>query len=142
MADLEPNDLLANDLGTLHAKSLTILKRIRDSAIDPDTGRKSGPTFSISKAAALVGRTASAIREAERDGRLPQRERTASGHRVQYTLEELDHMRAVFGTRPWREPTARAALANRQSHFTSLSTLPSMVIVSCSSTVIARQARQ
>lgn len=110
MAIFEPNDLLANDLGTLHAKSLTILKRIRDGAVDPETGRKSGPTFPISKAAALVGRTASAIREAERDGRLPQRERTASGHRVQYTLEELDHMRAVFGTRPWRLPTDTPAI--------------------------------
>ena len=91
-----------DDLGALHRKAATILKRLRDSAIDPETGQKKGPTFSISKAARLVNRTASAIREAERDGRLPERERTASGHRLQYTLQELDHMRAVFGTRPWR----------------------------------------
>lgn len=83
---------------------MTILKRIRDGALDPETGHKKGPSFAISKAAALVGRTASAIREAERDGRLPERDRTASGHRVQYSLEELDHMRGVFGTRPWRAP--------------------------------------
>src|SRR3546814_6767262 len=83
---------------------------MRDSAVDPETGSKRGPTFPIAKAAALVGRTASAIREAERDGRLPSRDRTASGHRVQYTLEELDHMREVFGTRPWREPTDTPAI--------------------------------
>lgn len=93
---------LGDDLGSLHAKAMTILRRIRDGALDPDTGQKRGPTFPISKAAALVGRTASAIREAERDGRLPSRGRTNSGHRVQYSLEELDHMRSVFGTRPWR----------------------------------------
>lgn len=98
------DDLMEGGLDVLHRKALTILKRIRDSAVDPETGQKRRPTFPISKAAALVGRTASAIREAERDGRLPERGRTASGHRVQYTLEELDHMRDVFGTRPWRKP--------------------------------------
>jgi chromosome partitioning protein len=93
-----------DDLGVLHRKASTILKRLRDSALDPETGRKQGPTFPISKAAKLVDRTPSAIREAERDGRLPARERTASGHRLQYSLSELDNMRSVFGTRPWREP--------------------------------------
>ncbi len=95
---------MGDGLATLHGKALTILKRIRDGALDPETGEKAGPTFPISRAAALVGRTASAIREAERDGRLPERGRTNSGHRVQYTLTELDHMRSVFGTRPWRAP--------------------------------------
>lgn len=103
-------DLMDGGLEVLHRKALTILKRIRDSAVDPETGQKRGPTFPISRAATLVGRTASAIREAERDGRLPERSRTASGHRVQYTLEELDHMRAVFETRPWRDPSDMPAI--------------------------------
>src|SRR3546814_17273435 len=68
--DAQTDDLMSDDLGTLHRKALTILKRIRDGAIDPETGAKKGPTFPIPKAAALVGRTASAIRQAERDGRL------------------------------------------------------------------------
>jgi len=108
--DAQADDLLSDDLGTLHRKALTILKRIRDGALDPETGTKKGPTFPISKAAALVGRTASAIREAERDGRLPERGRTGSGHRVHYSLEELDQMREVFGTRPWRSPTDTPAI--------------------------------
>ena len=108
--DVQTDDLLSDDLGTLHRKALTILKRIRDGALDPETGSKKGPTFPISKAAALVGRTASAIREAERDGRLPERGRTGSGHRVHYSLEELDQMREVFGTRPWRSPTDTPAI--------------------------------
>lgn len=106
----QSDENLEGGLDVLHRKALTILKRIRDSAVDPETGKKRGPTFPISKAAALVGRTSSAIREAERDGRLPERDRTPSGHRVQYTLEELDHMREVFGTRPWREPTDTPAI--------------------------------
>lgn len=108
--DVQADDLLSDDLGTLHRKALTILKRIRDGALDPETGTKRGPTYPISKAAALVGRTASAIREAERDGRLPERGRTGSGHRVHYSLEELDQMREVFGTRPWRSPTDTPAI--------------------------------
>lgn len=93
-----------DDLGALHRKSMAILSRLRDAAIDPESGQKDGPTYTISKAAKLVGRTASAIREAEKDGRLPDRPRTPSGHRIQYSLQELDHMRQVFGTRPWRSP--------------------------------------
>ena len=65
--DAQSEDLMEDGLGTLHRKALTILKRIRDGALDPETGQKRGPTYSISKAASLVGRTASAIREAERD---------------------------------------------------------------------------
>src|SRR3546814_3127630 len=76
----QPEDLIEGGLDVLHRKALTILKRIRDSAVDPETGSKRGPTFPISKAAALVGRTASAIREAERDGRLPSRDRRSEEH--------------------------------------------------------------
>ena len=92
-----------DDLRSLHRKSLAILKRLQTHAMDPETGEKAGPTFPISKAAELVDRTASAIREAERDGRLPERGRTPSGHRLPYNLTELDHMRKVFGTRRWRD---------------------------------------
>lgn len=110
-----PARIPTDDLGSLHRKAMAILKRIRDSAIDEDTGQKRGPTFPISTAAKLVERTASAIREAERDGRLPARERAPSGHRLPYTLVELDVMREVFGTRPWRaaeDEPAIIAVAN------------------------------
>ena len=102
-ADSLAANTATDDLRSLHRKSLAILKRLQTHAIDPETGEKAGPTFAISKAADLVGRTASAIREAERDGRLPERERTPSGHRLPYNLAELGHMRKVFDTRPWRE---------------------------------------
>jgi chromosome partitioning protein len=102
---LDDTVLTGDALGLLHRKAATILKRIHEGSLDPETGKKVGPVYPIAKAAALVGRTASAIREAEREGRLPGRERTNSGHRVPYSLAELDHMREVFGTRPWREPT-------------------------------------
>lgn len=45
------DDLLEESLATLHRKALTLLKRLRESAVDPETGHKKGPAFSISKAA-------------------------------------------------------------------------------------------
>ena len=109
-ADELPGSSATDDLRSLHRKSLAILKRLQTHALDPETGEKAGPTFPISKAAELVDRTASAIREAERDGRLPERSRTPSGHRLPYNLTELDKMRKVFGTRPWREPEDTPAI--------------------------------
>ena len=105
-----PRTPTTDDLGVLHRKALTILKRLRDNALDPETGQKRGPTFQISRAAKLVDRTASAIREAERSGRLPSRERTTAGHRVGYSLAELNQMREIFQTRPWREPDDMPAI--------------------------------
>src|SRR3546814_16564024 len=75
-ADGLPGSSATDDLRSLHRKSLAILKRLQTHALDPETGEKAGPTFPISKAAELVDRTASAIREAERDGRLPERSRS------------------------------------------------------------------
>jgi chromosome partitioning protein len=65
---------------------------------------RQAPRFSITRTADLVCRTGAAIREAEKDGRLPRVERTATGRRIGYTLAEINHMREVFGTRPWRAP--------------------------------------
>ena len=105
------DDLYDEDkLSRLHKNALKVLKHIRESAVDERTGQKSAPTYQISKAAQLVGRSASAIREAEKDGRLPPRERTGSGYRVGYSLEDLDRMREVFGTRPWRDPADPPAI--------------------------------
>lgn len=108
MPQLKPQEPVTIDqdvLSTIYSRAQLVMERIRDGAVDPDSGERQGPTFPISKAATLVGRSASAIREAERDGRLPARERTHSGRRVQYSLNELDGMRALFETRPWRNPT-------------------------------------
>lgn len=92
-------------IAALCARSLDVLDslRARGGTAEAPATRQS-PRFPISRAAELVGRTAAAIREAEKEGRLPAIERTASGRRVGYTLAELNQMRAVFGTRPWRDP--------------------------------------
>lgn len=95
----------AEAIAALCARSLDVLDslRARGGTAEAPATRQS-PRFPISRAAELVGRTAAAIREAEKEGRLPAIARTASGRRIGYTLAELNQMRAVFGTRPWRDP--------------------------------------
>lgn len=87
----------------LYSRSLDVLGLLRQRGGGEAVLRKS-PRFSISRTAHLVGRTAAAIRDAEKEGRLPTVARTESGRRIGYTLAEINQMRAVFGTRPWRAP--------------------------------------
>lgn len=97
-----------------HQAAVKILAAIRDRHIQESPPRQ-GPRFRISEAAALVNRSSSAIRMAESDGRLPPQPRNASDNREKYTLSDLNHMREIFGTRPWRDPddpTVRLAIQN------------------------------
>lgn len=98
------NSLATTDtVAGLYARSLDTLATLRDGAGE-GRGARAAPRFSITRTAELVGRTGAAIREAEKEGRLPAVARTASGRRVGYTLGEINYMREVFGTRPWRTP--------------------------------------
>jgi chromosome partitioning protein len=102
-------------IADLYARSLSVLESVRSHGAQGDAPARKVPRFSISRVAELVGRTSAAIREAEREGRLPSVERTASGRRVGYTLFEINQMRAVFGTRPWRnegDPLSVIAVQN------------------------------
>jgi chromosome partitioning protein len=89
-------------IADLCARSLGILESLRARGTGEAATARQAPRFPITRAADLVGRTSAAIRDAEKEGRLPAVERTASGRRVAYTLSEINQMRAVFGTRPWR----------------------------------------
>ena len=93
----------------------SILEKLRDNVRNARANDRREPTFSIGKAADLVGRTPAAIRDAEKDGRLPPPPRTETNRRVGYTLAQLNDMRGVFGTRPWRDaddPCAVVAVQN------------------------------
>ena len=91
-------------IADLYNRSLDVLASLRARGDADGTQTRRAPRFSITRTAELVGRTGAAIREAEKDGRLPTVERTATGRRVGYTLAEINQMRTVFGTRPWRGP--------------------------------------
>lgn len=87
----------------LYDRSLGMLATLRERGL-ADAVNQRPARFPITRAAELVGRTPTAIREAEKDGRLPGVDRTATGRRVGYTLAEVNEMRDVFNTRPWRAP--------------------------------------
>ncbi len=102
------NSDTASIVESLYNRSIDVVARLRargdvTEEVSGNSVRRS-PRFSITRAAELVGRTGAAIREAEKDGRLPGVPRTQSGRRIGYTLAEVNGMRAVFGTRPWRDP--------------------------------------
>lgn len=61
--------------------------------------------FPMGKAAEMIGRSSESIREAEASGRLPPPELSATNRRIGYTLPEINNMRRVFGTLPWRAET-------------------------------------
>lgn len=88
-------------IADLCARSLSVLESVRGQSTGGN-GRQA-PRFPISRTAALIGRSSAAIRDAEKEGRLPTVARTASRRRVGYSLAEINHMRTVFGTRPWRD---------------------------------------
>ena len=93
----------------LYDRSLHVLAALRDRGATVSE-RAHTPRFPITRAAELVGRTPAAIRDAEKEGRLPGVDRTTTGRRVGYTLAEVNGMRDVFGTRPWRTPGDPAAV--------------------------------
>lgn len=96
----------ADTVAALYDRSLEVLGALRSggNAEQRPPLPRQAPRFPITRTAELVGRTSAAIREAEKDGRLPNVERTVSGRRIGYTLGEINRMREVFGTRPWRDP--------------------------------------
>jgi chromosome partitioning protein len=99
-----------SEIGGLYAKAMAVMATLRAGAVNRETGRKEGPRFPISRAANLAGVSVRQIRDAERDGRLPARPRMANGHRIAYSLAEIDAIRALFGTRPWRAAGTRPSI--------------------------------
>ena len=92
-----------NTVADLAKRCSSVLETLRDGARSARADERREPTFPIGRAAELVGRTPAAVRDAEKDGRLPPPPRTDTNRRVGYTLAQLNDMRGVFGTRPWRD---------------------------------------
>ncbi len=71
--------------------------------------------FPMGKAAEMIGRSSESIREAEASGRLPQPELSATNRRIGYTLPEINNMRRVFGTLPWRAESDEPVILSVQN---------------------------
>lgn len=71
--------------------------------------------FPMGKAAEMIGRSSESIREAEASGRLPPPELSATKRRIGYTLSEINNMRRVFGTQPWRAESDEPVILSIQN---------------------------
>jgi chromosome partitioning protein len=99
-----------DEVSALYAKAMAVMARLRADAVNRETGQKEGPRYSITRAATLAGCASSDIRQAEKSGALPPKARLGNGHRVGYALAEIDAIRALLGTRPWRDPNVPPAI--------------------------------
>lgn len=90
--DIEEAERLVS-VATLASRTSSVLEKLRDSARSARADDRREPTFTIGKAAELVNRTPAAIRDAEKDGRLPEPVRTDKNRRERYTLAQLNEDR-------------------------------------------------
>ena len=91
------------DIRIIEDRSYKVIERLRETVFAPDKTKVLSLRFSVSEAARLVGRTPTAIRDAEKAGRLPPPTKNARGRRAGYTLPEINVMRREFGTLPYRD---------------------------------------
>lgn len=70
--------------------------------------------FTVPEAAKLVKVTPQAIYAAHREGRLPPADTDANGRKLGYSLAQLDGMRQLFGTHPWRKHAISVAVASNK----------------------------
>ncbi len=92
-----------DDIRDIEQRSYRVIERLRETIFEPDKQKRLRIRFSISEAASKVGRTPTAIRDAEKSGRLPEPEKDHYGRRLGYTLADINHMRREFDTFPWRK---------------------------------------
>jgi chromosome partitioning protein len=78
-------------------------RSFRNYNFSPDNIKRDERRYSLKEAQELVGRTYQAIRDAEKDGRLPLPETGINGRRLGFNLSQINKMRDVFGTRPSRD---------------------------------------
>lgn len=86
----------------IERRSHDIVAKIRAVAFEPNSEKFLKRRYNMTETAKLVGRTDTAIREAEKHGRLREPDIDPKGRRTGYTLEDINAMRGYFGTRPWR----------------------------------------
>jgi chromosome partitioning protein len=104
VAPSPPGPMLIDAMSTLNSRAADVIARLRASVFQPNLTKILDQSFTISRTAKMVGRSPEAIRQAEADGRLPAPRISESGRREGYSLQDINHMRDVFGTRIARGP--------------------------------------
>ena len=99
MADFSP---ATRRVARLQERSVRLLDAMRAQLLGEHEAKSLSLRFSIREASKMVGKSDMTIRRAEEAGMLPAPEKRESGHRIGFTLEDINRMRVVFGTRPRR----------------------------------------
>lgn len=102
MLDEMTNQISFDDIAELEQRSSMVIDRLRDHVFAPDRKKKLELPFRLETAARMSGRTPQAVRDAEASGRLPKPKLNSNGRRDGYSLVDVNSMRDVFATRPWR----------------------------------------
>ena len=105
------------DIRSIESASYSVIERLREAVFAPDGQKQLDRRFTISEVAEMVDRSTTSIRQAEASGRLPAPAKGAKGRRRGYSLPEVNHMREVFGTRPWRDPETDEAVVMAIQNF-------------------------
>ena len=90
-------------IGELLFRADEVLKAIKEQGFSPSGIKQLELRFSLTEAQDLVGRSASAIRDAETDGRMSEPDLGSNNRRLGFTQAQLNQLRQVFGTQPWRD---------------------------------------
>lgn len=83
---------------------------LKDAAFSPDLVKVFDRRWRIGQVAEMAGRSAQAIRDKQREGKLTR----PVGVRA-YSLEDINKIRALFGTLPWRAPEEEPAIVAFQT---------------------------
>jgi chromosome partitioning protein len=97
-----------SDIAEIARKSDEIIAYLQSEFKSKD--RSLSVRFSISQAADLVGRSSTAIRTAEKQGKLSSPTVNEKGRRIGYTLGNINEMRRFFGTTPFRNTQTDEAI--------------------------------
>ena len=109
MADPILPSISLDDLDLLSNRASSVIDRLRDQVFAPGTQKNLDLRFNVRTAAQMIGRSETLIRDAENEGRLPTPEKDdKTGRRKGYSLHEINNMREIFGTLPYRAPDDEA----------------------------------
>ena len=117
LAQSAGGEIDTEDIRAIESASYAVMERLRETVFAPGGVKELKRRFSISEAAAMVGRSTTSIRQAEQSGRLPSPVMGARGRRRGYALDAVNRMRHAFGTLPWRDPATDEAVVLAVQNF-------------------------
>jgi len=113
MAEYMTKEDLLDGLSSITRKQdsfQSTMNALREAAYSPTLLKQFTRRWRISQAAEMVGRSVQSIRRKEAEGALPKPEMDERGRRQGYSLEDINRMRDLFGTRPGRDPEDEPAI--------------------------------